>query len=262
MQLSKPPGPFAFLFVFLALSFVHFDIPNTQSTQPVERPVVTPDPTPPVLQVQTGRSESLEAIVPLERISRRAFNRSATVDSQQPEVLLTAEIPAVSPVLQKFIDEVSDGQAGVVRGVHVPGVFNLPVIQQPIKNAAFVSEENDTVTQFKSAAQYGVTGLLAHNYLAGELFYNIDIGQKVVIVMGDGAMREYWVTGIYQFRKISPNNLRSNLVDLSNGMTLTTAQVFSMFYRGDDKVTFQTCLEGEGKLNWGLTFIVADPDGY
>jgi hypothetical protein len=137
--------------------------------------------------------------------------------------------------------------------------MTLPVVQQPDKNPAYVSEEDGTVTQFESAARYGITGLLAHNYLSGELFYNINIGQEVVIVMGDGETRHYRVSGIFSFKKLSPDNLRSILVDLQDGKTLTTAQVFGRFYRGDHKVTFQTCLEGEGKLNWGLTFFVADP---
>lgn len=264
MQPSKPPAPVAFLFIFLALSFIQFNPSNIKNEQSDTFVVPNPTRTPPLLQAQTGRRESLEAIVPLDRITRQIFSRRTQVEPPQPDLLESdsanaAEGLEFSLAFREFIDEVADGKSGVVRGVHVPGVLTLPVIQQPNKNAAFVSEENNTLTQFQSAAQYGVTGLLAHNYLAGELFYSIDIGQDVVIVMGDGSTRRYRVSGIFRFKKLSPNNLRSSLIDLSDGKTMTTSQAFTRFYRGDHKVTFQTCLEGEGILNWGLTFLVADP---
>jgi hypothetical protein len=259
MLFSKPPIPLAFFLTVLTLSFFQIFPQNNQPDQLAETPAVEPSLAQPILQVQTGRSEVLEAIVPLERITRKAFDRIAPSQPKPSDMLAVAEGLEIPPALQKFINEVTDGEAGIVRGVHVPDVLTLPVLQQPQKNPAYVSEENDTVTQFQSAAQFGVTGLLAHNYLSGELYYNIEVGQEVVIVMGDGATRKYQVTGIYRFKKLSPDSLRSNLIDLSDGKTLTTSQVFSRFYRGDHKVTFQTCLEGEGKLNWGLTFIVADP---
>jgi hypothetical protein len=256
---SKTPTPVAFFFAFLAISFIQFIPQYNQPDKSIDIPAADPSPTPPIIQAQTGRGEALEAIVPLERTTPTKFGRNAPLQPKQPDLLAAAEELGVPPALQKFINQVTDGQSEVVRGVFVPGVLTLPVVQQPHKNPAYVSEEYDTVTQFQSADKYGVTGLLAHNYLSGELFYNIAINQEVVIVMGDGATRRYRVTGIYRFKKLSPDNLRSNLIDLSDGKTQTTSQVFSRFYRGDHKVTFQTCLEGEGKLNWGLTFIVAVP---
>lgn len=258
-QLSKTPAPVAFFLTVLALSFFQIFPQNNQPDRPLEITAAGSSPEQPILQAQTGRSEALEAVVPLEKTTQEAFNQSEPPPPKPSDWLAIAEGLEISPALQKFINEVTDGEAEAVRGVHVPGVLSLPVVQQPQKNPAYVSEQNDTVTQFQSAVQYGVTGLLAHNYLSGELFYDIRIGQEVIIVMGDGAMREYRVTGIYTFKKLSPDSLRSSLIDLSDGKTLTSSQAFSRFYKGDHKVTFQTCLEGEGKLNWGLTFIVAEP---
>jgi hypothetical protein len=40
---------------------------------------------------------------------------------------------------------------------------------------------------------------------------------------------------------------------------LSAREVFNKFYRGEPHVTFQTCLEGEGRLDWGLLFVVAQP---
>jgi hypothetical protein len=143
--------------------------------------------------------------------------------------------------------------------VYVPGSFALPVIQQPEGDATYVSEEDEVITQFQSAAQYGVTGLLAHNYLSGELFYDLKPDQDIFIVMGDGETLAYRVRGIYRYQKLTPNSLRSRLIDMETNQSLSTAEVFSRFYKGEHKVTFQTCLEGAGMLNWGLIFIVAEP---
>jgi hypothetical protein len=157
------------------------------------------------------------------------------------------------------VQRVSDGQAGVIRGVFVPGQFALSVIQQPKNNAAFVSNKHDLITQFEKAAINGVTGLLAHNYLSGRLFYQLTSGQVVLVVYGDGAIQRYRVSAIHRFRKLDPASLRSNLVDLSNGQVFTSAQVFNRFYRGDHHLIFQTCLEEGGQWDWGLTFFLATP---
>jgi hypothetical protein len=258
---TKPSHFYSFLLAFLTIFLFQF---FPQKPPPAKPPNLEPrvqTPAPEIIQAQTGRSEVLEAIVPLERMNRAQSSWQAPAQQKPPTSLVEAEGLEFPPTVQKFIDEIADGEADAVRGVYVADTIMLPVIQQPKNNAAFVSEEAEVITQFQSAAQYGVIGLLAHNFLSGELFYNLGIGQEVVIVMGDGSNRRYLVEGVYQYKKLSPNNLRSNLVDLSDGQTLTTSQVFSRFYRGDHKVTFQTCLEREGKLNWGLTFIVALPLG-
>jgi hypothetical protein len=161
--------------------------------------------------------------------------------------------------LETFVKHVGDGQSGVIRGVFVPGQFALSVVQQPEHNATFVSNKRDLVTQFEKAARNGVTGLLAHNFLSGRLFYQLAAGQEVFVVYGDGAIQRYRVTGIFRFQKLNPASLRSNLVDLSSGEMLTTAQVFNRFYRGDHHLTFQTCLEQGERRDWGLTFFLATP---
>jgi hypothetical protein len=258
---SKPPKLFAVLFAILALSAFYFFPSNPPPKIPADVLAVEQPEALPVIPAQTGRGEALEAIVPLNQAALRTTANSR-LSQQEPSLIpQSTGIQDGFSAFQKFIAEVTDGEAEVVRGVYAPGVLALPVVQQPPTNSAYVSEEQGTVTQFRSAAQYSVTGLLAHNYLSGERFYDLEIGQEVVIVMGNGATNHYEVTGTYQFKKLTPDSLRSNLVELSTGKTLTTAQVFERFYRGAHKVTFQTCLEGEGSLNWGLVFIVAKPVG-
>lgn len=160
---------------------------------------------------------------------------------------------------RNFVKSVSDGQASAVRGIYVEDVFELPVIQQPVSNAAFVSEQKNVVTQFQSASEYGVTGLLAHNFLSGLKFYNLQIGQIIRIVYGDSSIRSYQITELVQYQKLSPSNLRSDLIDLSTGEQVTSETVFTRVYRGKHHLTLQTCLERNGISNWGLSFWIATP---
>lgn len=182
--------------------------------------------------------------------------QSAVIVPQAPTATKT-QLPA-SP-FQRFTKMVIDGKAGIVRGVYVEGVLALRVVQQPGNDWKFVSTDDGTVTQFQSATSNGVTGLLAHNYLSGQLFYKISLGKEIDIVFGDGGVRRYQVSSILKFQKLDLNSLTSDFIDLRNGKLTTTADVFSQVYSGGDRVTLQTCLEKDGISNWGLIFVVAKP---
>jgi hypothetical protein len=191
-------------------------------------------------------------------------NYSTSTPTAVPTILST---PTPEPVatkdasseLEDFVDQVKDGQADKVRGLYVPGLMALKVIQQPDNDDTFVSQELGIATQFRSAAENGVTGLLAHNFLSGQLFYNLLVGQRIEMVYGDGSIHEYQIESIDRFQKLDPSSLRSDMIDLSNNKKLSTAQVFNRFYRGGDHVTLQTCLEVEGNPTWGLYFVTALP---
>lgn len=161
--------------------------------------------------------------------------------------------------LKAFAALVFTGESGVIRGVFVPDLFAYPIIQQPSGNNIYVSTKSDLVTQFRLADQNGVTGLLAHNYLSGQSFYDLEIGQRIWIVYGDGELRQYQVSSTSEFQKIAPTNLYSPLIDLSTQAERTTGEVYTQFYRGAHHLVFQTCLAGEGRLDWGLYFVMATP---
>lgn len=190
-----------------------------------------------------------------------AASSSATAIPSFPEEASSPQ-PATeinTPAFHHFVTQVADGAANTIRGVYVENVLALPVVQQPSNDVAYVSTNVSVATLFQSALENGVTGFLAHNYLAGSLFYNLVSGQEVRVVYGDGTYRRYQIFSIDRFEKLSPNSLRSELIDLSTGQKETTEQVFSHYYRGDHHVVFQTCLEKDGVSNWGLIFIAAKP---
>ena len=163
-------------------------------------------------------------------------------------------------MLSEFIAQVMDHERESVRGVYTPGLFALPVMQQPGDNSTFVSQLNDMVTQFGSAAYFGVIGLLAHNYLSGNLFNQLTIGQPVVIVMGDGATRRYVISEVARFQRVWKPTRLDEFIDVITRKKYSTPQVFNRFYRGDHHLTFQTCLEKDGDQDWGLYFVVAQPE--
>ena len=163
------------------------------------------------------------------------------------------------PPLDVFIEQVRNGEADVLRGVYVPGVLASPILPQPEGSPAFVSSIENTLTQFSLASQYGSTGLLAHNFLAGEDFVLIEPGQVFHLIYGDGRTEAFIVTGQVRVRALDPNNVRSNFIDLDTGSLLTAPKLFYRIYDQPGHVIFQTCIQALGDPSWGRLFIIAEP---
>ncbi len=106
------------------------------------------------------------------------------------------------PAFSGFVASVVDGQANVVRGVYVPEVLALRVLQQPAGDNASVLRLDGVVTQFRAAAQNHVIGLLAHNDMAGASFAGLQIGQEVRIVYGNGRVDYYSVNRLASFQAL------------------------------------------------------------
>ncbi len=150
------------------------------------------------------------------------------------------------------------GRAGPVRGVHAPGLFTLRVVQQPVGSYTYISHLDDVVTQMQTAERYGVTGLIAHNYLAGRHFFRLRAGQEIQVILANKKVRKYQVSGIHHFQRMVPTCPTSDLVDLSNGDRLNYIKVFDRYYTGDHHLTLQTCLARNGLENFGLVFFTTE----
>lgn len=160
--------------------------------------------------------------------------------------------------LAELMDRLTSRQDLFQMGVYVPGVMALPVIRQPEDNSLFVSAKSSVLTQFSEAAANGILGILAHNFLAGGLFYNIDLGQDIWIIEGVNEFKHYKVSRIEQYQRIHNTNAPDEYIDLTTNEELSTPEVFARYYAGEHRLTLQTCLEKDGDGDWGLTFIVAD----
>ncbi len=164
------------------------------------------------------------------------------------------------PALDQFVATVKNDKTGVVTGVYVQDVLALRVVQQPGDLAIYVSLAQNAATQFHLAANYGTIGLLAHNYLAGQLFDGLTVGQTVSVVYGDGTVRAYAVNGIRHLQALSPLDPYSSFVDYENGnRQLSSTELFNQIYAPGNRVVFQTCITRDGNMNWGRLFVIATP---
>ena len=166
------------------------------------------------------------------------------------------------PDYESFMESIQDGQKGVLRGVYVPGLFAIPVVQQPVGHPGFVSQNDGEITQFSMAAEVGNVGLLAHNFLAGESFTKLSPGQEVRLVYGDGKVEYFIVDQILQYQALQPFSPTSEFRDLESNFTITADQLFRKVYRGARHLTFQTCIEANGNGSWGRLFIIAHPKSF
>jgi hypothetical protein len=163
------------------------------------------------------------------------------------------------PNFPDFSKTVQNGEAGVLRGVYVPDVFALPIVQQPAGNAGYVSSEDGKLTQFGMATQFGNVGLLAHNHLSGKSFAQLAIGQEVRLVYGNGKIEYFVITEVLQYQALQPTSPYSSFHGLTKDETLTAEQMFKRVYFGNRHVTFQTCIAKDGNSSWGRLFVIAVP---
>jgi hypothetical protein len=164
------------------------------------------------------------------------------------------------PAFHEFVAANKTGDPKSLVGVYVPGVLALPIVQQPAGQPGYVSPAPDVATQFGMAKDYGTDALLAHNYLSGELFFNLIAGQRVILVYGDGKVKYYEIIKKNSYQALSPNSPYSNFIDLSNPeAVLSAADVFLKNYGVAGRLVFQTCIESNGIESWGRLFIAAQP---
>lgn len=162
--------------------------------------------------------------------------------------------------LNSFAASVSNGNANQITGIYVDGVLADKVTRQPESNAGYVTTNENEVSQFRMAAQYGSNAFLGHNYLAGALFFELSESQIITLVYGDGTTTDYQIQSIRHFQALSPNSPYSNFVDLDgSGETLTAAELFYQMYNSDNPVVLQTCIANEGISTWGRLFVIAVP---
>lgn len=163
------------------------------------------------------------------------------------------------PLLNAFVSQVKNGRSDQLRGVYIPEILAAPVVQQPAGNDGFVSPRQNIVTQFGLASEFGSTGLLAHNTLAGASFSQLEADQKIYLIYGDGQIVTFVVTKILRYQALEPNNTSSKFIDLNTNESLKASDVFSKVYNRQGQVIFQTCISEGAELSWGRLFVIAEP---
>lgn len=175
-------------------------------------------------------------------------------------VVSEQQINAVNARLQAFVEEVYTGQPNVLTGVFVDGDFAMDIVQQPSNQPGYISPEEEKITEFRLAKEYGTIGLMAHNYLAGKAFFQLEAGQAIYLVYGDGEVEAFTIAEVKRYKALSPNSPYSEFVDLENKNVQVSAEdLFYQVYGQDGTLIMQTCIENEGISTWGRLFIIAIP---
>ena len=185
----------------------------------------------------------------------------ANPGDQSTLVLPTATIATPGkPPFDRFVEQVKNGNSNQIVGVYVENVLALRVVQQPPSNPAYVSNINGTATQFLLAfTMAGNAGLLAHNYLSGGLFFQLNPGDVVQLIYGDGAVWEYEVGDIQEYQALNPTSPTSNFINLATGESLSANDLFNHIYTGAHHLAFQTCIQRDNLDTWGRLFVIAPP---
>lgn len=145
-------------------------------------------------------------------------------------------------------------------GMIVPKLFTLPIAQQPNGRPDFVSSEPEVVTEFSLTKQFGSTGLLAHNHLAGSNFSKIKENDLIVLVTADKEYLLYKVEKISSYQALSPNSPYSNFVDLNDASRILSAvDLFMEVYTEEGSLVIQTCISQGNEPSWGRLFVQAFP---
>jgi hypothetical protein len=213
--------------------------PTQPANVPTQEPVIIP----------TGPSEPLPTGLTPQDTPQSVPNDASAVPTE-----------IVEPELDRFVRVLMTGQSDDIVGVYVENVLALRVVQQVEGNPAFVSSQPGVATEFLLAFRVaGNIGLLAHNYLAGALFFELQPGQVISIVYGDGTVEDFEVSRIERYQALDPYNPSSDFTHLENGSYLNATELFNTMYAGDYHLTMQTCIEKDGNAVWGRIFIISPP---
>lgn len=163
-------------------------------------------------------------------------------------------------IFDQFISDLKTGESDRIVGVWIENVLGIRVVYQPTGNPGFVSSVDEMATYFMMVWQKsGNHGLLAHNYLAGRYFFNIQVGDIITIVFGDGNYEDFEVISIKEYQALQPDSPYSNFIDLESGEQLTSTNLFMNIYMGDYHITLQTCIANGAETEWGRLFTLAPP---
>jgi len=168
--------------------------------------------------------------------------------------------PSDLPTPESVMSAAENTQPGVLRELEINDLIKLTVVQQPHENRGFVSPVQDYVTEYQTATDFGTIGLLAHNYLAGQYFFQISAGQEIRLTDSNDRTERFVVTHIQRYQAIVPNSASSDFIDLATGEYLTASQLFRKTYGSrSGALILQTCIEAQQNQSWGRLFIIAEP---
>jgi hypothetical protein len=162
------------------------------------------------------------------------------------------------PSISEFTSEITATPGN--SGIFVENILADRIIQQPQGNPGYVSTEEDTVTRFGMASQFGTIGILAHNSTAGKAFFDLQMDDTIFLVQSTGEIQAFSVIEIQKYQALNPDSPYSSFVDLGNPSSIISAQdLFLRTYGRGGSLILQTCIENAGEPSWGRLFVIAQP---
>lgn len=173
----------------------------------------------------------------------------------------TLEVPKpVKRPFDIFVDAIKTGEADKIVGIYTENEMALRVVYQPSNNPGFVSTVEGVATYFLMPYKIAKNhGFLAHNYLSGSLFFNLQLGDIVQVIWGDGYYEDFEVLEVQEYQALSPTSPNSRFVNLTTGDNLSASGLFTKVYRGAYHTTLQTCIAQGTVDSWGRLFVIAPP---
>ncbi len=165
-------------------------------------------------------------------------------------------LPLVDKIRKAFTPK---SPLGDISGIYMGNERFLRVIAQPEGKPEFVSSISGIATHFQLASRYGNIGLLAHNYLGGRYFLDLEVGDNVYLMDGLRRTMSYRVVRAFKFQALDPRNPRSNFIDLDTRQVCSASDVFKRMYTGSHHLVLQTCIQKGYIREWGRIFIIAEP---
>ena len=168
--------------------------------------------------------------------------------------------PVLNSQILNYGINLETSQRDVPNTLYLNDSTALQIIQQPAEDDNFVTSFPNYVTEFRAASNFDTIGILAHNYLAGQYFFQISTGQELELVYGDNHIEKFIVTKIQRYQALSPNSPSSDFIDLASGGYLTASQLFNKVYKNQTgNLVLQTCIYADQNPTWGRLFIIAEP---
>lgn len=202
-------------------------------------------------QMNPGSIEPLTGII-------RSFENESEIAVPTPQPENNPLTPSQKASLDAFKHVVTTGDPALVTGLFVPDHGGFYVVQQASGQDGMVSPAADVLTQFRRPAANGVIGLLAHNFAAGKWFDELETGDLLYLIHGDGTYDVYRLSEKMQFKAINGKSVLTDFIDLATGEVRNVDEVYNQVYAGKPHLTLQTCIQQDKDLDWGRLFLLAE----
>ena len=162
------------------------------------------------------------------------------------------------PSISEFAFEISSNPSSAsLSGIYVENILADRIVQQPIGNPGYVSNEEDTVTQFSMATHFGTIGILAHNTAAGAAFFELELDDVIYLVQSSGKLQSFIVKEIQEYQAIWPNNTYSDFFDLRDPSSLISAQTLFLIHTAGAEFSFFKPVSKTAGIRAGEGFLLS-----